>query len=96
MARKVRTSPFDGFVEIASLLPYWASLIIAVITHLFFHGFATADAVPVTQPGSTIPLNMGSMMSRTFSTFLQYLVPGAFVFGAAVSGFKTVHWKAFG
>lgn len=88
MSRRRRTSPFEDLVEIASLLPYWVSLIIATIAYLFFHSYAIADAQPVIQPGSPIPQNMGGMMFKTFATFLQYIVPGAFVFGAAVSGFK--------
>lgn len=88
MSRRRRTSPFEDLVEIASLLPYWVSLIIATIAYLFFHSYAMVDAQPVIQPRSPIPPIMGGMMFRTLSTFLQYIVPGAFVFGAAVSGLK--------
>lgn len=93
MSRRRRTSPFEDLIEVASLLPYWVSLIIAVIAYLFFHSYATADAQPVIQPGSPIPQNMGGMMFRTFSMFLQYIVPGAFMFGAIISGIKAFRGK---
>ena len=93
MARKRRTSPFEDLVEIASLLPYWASLIIAVIAYLFLHSYATTEAQPVIQPGSPVPQNIGGMMFRMFATVLQYLVPGAFLLGALVSGFKALRGR---
>ncbi|WP_290697450.1 restriction endonuclease [Amphritea sp.] len=93
MSRKRRTSPFEDLIEVASLLPYWVSLIIAVITYVFFHSYAAADAQAVIQPGSAMPQNLGGMMFRTFSVFLQYIVPGAFVFGALISGFKAFSGK---
>lgn len=88
MARKRRTSPFEDLVEIASLLPYWASLIIAVVAYVVLHNYATAEAQPVIQPGSPVPQNIDGMLFRMFATVLQYFVPGAFLLGALVSGFK--------
>ena len=93
MSGKRRTSPLEDLVELASLLHYWASLIIAVIAYLFFHSYATADAQPVIQPGSAVPHNMGGMLFHTFSQILQYLVPIAFVLGAMGSGFKAYRGK---
>ena len=93
MSRRRRTSPLEDLVELASLLPYWVSLIIAVIAYFFFHSYATSDVQPVIQPGSAVPQNMGGMMFRTFATFLQYLVPFAFVLGAMASGFKAFRAK---
>lgn len=93
MSRKRRTSPFEDLIEIASLLPYWVSLIISLVFYLFFHSFATADAQPVIQSGSIMPQNMWGMMFRTFSVFLQYIVPGAFLVGAMMSGFKAFRGK---
>lgn len=93
MARKRRTSPFDDLIEIASLLPYWVSLIIAVIAYIFFHSYATSESIAVIQPGSAMPQNLGGMMFQTFSVYLQYLVPGAFVFGAQISGAKAFRGK---
>jgi restriction system protein len=93
MSRRRRTSPLEDLVELASLLPYWVSLIIAVIAYFFFHSYAASDVQPVIQPGSAVPQNMGGMMFRTFATFLQYLVPFAFVLGALGSAFKTFKGK---
>lgn len=94
MARKRRTSPFEDLVEIASLLPYWASLIIAVVAYVVLHNYATADAQPVIQPSSPVPQNIAGMMFRIFANVLQYLVPGAFLLGALISGFKAFRGRA--
>lgn len=89
MSRRRRTSPFEDLIKLASILPYWVSLIIAVVAYFFFHSYATAEFQPVIQPGSAVPQNMGGMMFKTFSTFLQYIIPAAFVFGAIASGVKS-------
>jgi len=88
MARKRRTSPLEDLIELASLLPYWLSLVIAVATYLFFHSFAIADIQPVIKTGSAMPENIGLILFWSIAVALQYLVPAAFVLGAIVSGFK--------
>jgi len=93
MSRRRFTSPLEDLVELASLLPYWVSLIIAVIAYFFFHSYAASDVQPVIQPGSVVPQNMGGMLFRTISQVLQYLVPFAFVLGAMASGFKAFRAK---
>lgn len=90
MSRKRRTSPFEDLIKFASILPYWVSLLIAIASYLFFHSYAASDVQPVIQPGSAVPQNMGGMMFRTFATFLQYIIPVAFVFGAIASGIKSL------
>lgn len=89
MSRRRRTSPFEDLIKLASILPYWVSLIIAVVAYLFFHSYAISEVQPVIEAGSSVPQNMGGMMFKTFSTFLQYIIPAAFVFGAVASGFKS-------
>ncbi|MBE9395740.1 restriction endonuclease [Pontibacterium sp. N1Y112] len=88
MARKRRTSPLEDLVEIASILPYWASLIIAVVCYMLFHHYATSELDLAVKQGSANPYDMSGMLFKAVASALQYIVPMAFVIGAAVSGLK--------
>ena len=77
MARK--KTVFDDLVEIAALLPWWLSLILAAILYVVIHHFAI-----VSVPIQTDPKQMGEMlvgqMTKTLALFGQYIVPIAFIF----------------
>lgn len=86
MARK-RTSIFEDLIEIASRLPWWASLILAATAFLIIHPFAVMDvAVP---PGTRgIGQGASAQLVKTLALIGQYLVPAAFLLGAVVSVFR--------
>ena len=86
MARRKKTSPFEDLIFIASRLPWWASLLIALVAGLYFHSVATSPPPTATDLKQFGPAVAGQMF-RTFSMFLQYIVPAAFVFGAVASIF---------
>ncbi len=41
MARRRKTSPYEDLISLAALLPWWASLLIALVSWFFLHGVAT-------------------------------------------------------
>ena len=84
MARRSKTSPFEDLIFIASRLPWWVSLLIAFAAWLFFHSVATSPA-PTVANTKQLGEMMGGQMFRTFSMFLQYIIPAAFVIGAVAS-----------
>lgn len=84
MARRSKTSPFEDLIFIASRLPWWVSLLIAFAAWLFFHSVATSPAPAVASTKQLGEMMVGQMF-RTFSMFLQYIVPAAFVFGSIAS-----------
>jgi len=84
MARRSKTSAFEDLIFIASRLPWWVSLLIAFAAWLFFHSVATSPA-PTVANTKQLGEMMGEQMFRTFSMFLQYLIPAAFVIGAVAS-----------
>jgi restriction system protein len=86
MARRNKTSPFEDLIIIASRLPWWVSLLIALAAWLFFHSVATSPPPTITDPKQFASAITGQMW-RTFGLFLQYIVPVAFVFGAIGSVF---------
>ena len=68
----------------AALLPWWAAVVLAVVAYFVIHPFAE-----VPPPAATTVAEMGQVVTkqlyRTLATFGQYLVPAAFLMGAAVS-----------
>jgi restriction system protein len=58
MARRKKTSPFEDLIYIASRLPWWVGLLIALAAWLFFHSVATSP-----QPTHTDPKQLGVMMA---------------------------------
>ncbi|KAA0696323.1 restriction endonuclease [Halopseudomonas laoshanensis] len=82
MARK-RTSTFEDLVTLLSRLPWWASLLIGVVSWLILRPVATS---PMAAPaGATLDDLSGIMLSqawRVFAMFGQYLIPIICLFGA--------------
>lgn len=82
MARR-RSSAFDDFIFLLSRLPWWVSMLLALISWLVLHPIATAppSTSTVLRPG-----DMGGVLAghlwRTFALFGQYLIPACCVFGA--------------
>ncbi|PCC98279.1 hypothetical protein [Halopseudomonas pelagia] len=74
MARK-RTSTFEDLVTLLSRLPWWASLLIGVISWLILRPVATSPMA--TPAGATLDDLSGIMLSqawRVFAMFGQYLI----------------------
>ena len=86
MARRTKTTPFEDLIFIASRLPWWLSLLIALAAWLYFHSVAISPPPTVTDPKQFASAITGQMW-RTFSLGLQYIVPVAFIFGAIGSVF---------
>ncbi len=75
MARR-RSSTIEDFIVVLSRLPWWVSMLIALVSWLVLHPIATA---PVTPPTALKPGDMGGVIAgqlwRTFAIFGQYLIP---------------------
>lgn len=81
MARK-RTSAVEDFIVVLSHLPWWMSLLIALVSWLILHPVATAPA----PPAALKPGDMGGILTaqlwRTLAQFGHYLIPFCCVLGA--------------
>lgn len=86
MARR-RNSIFEELIELAALLPWWLSLILAAVSYVVLHHYAGISLPAVTDPKQFGSMVTGQML-KTFATFGQILVPLAFIFGALVSVIK--------
>lgn len=88
MARKRRTSPAEGFIALAAMLPWWLAVIFAVASYLALHPFAEA---PVTVQ-SVVPGQISGVVAasagRALAQVAQYALPAMFLMGAGVSFFR--------
>lgn len=81
MARRRRTSLIEDLIEIASRLPWWVSLLIALGSWLILHPIANSQPdIPkdLHQMGQSV----AGQLIRTFAFFGQFVLPAIFVLGA--------------
>ena len=81
MARRRRTSLIEDLIEIASRLPWWVSLLIAVGSWLILHPIADKSPDPLKGAHQVGPFMVGQIF-RTFAFFGQFVLPVVFVIGA--------------
>lgn len=89
MARK-KQSPIEDLIDIAAYLPWKTGIVLALIAYLGFHYAALLPVVPVATAdlksySQSIGHSVGRQLIITFSSFLQYVVPIAFLIGSAMS-----------
>lgn len=51
MARHKRTSTADDLLELVAMLPWWAGVLLAVVSYFVLHNIASQPVVAPTQPG---------------------------------------------
>lgn len=87
MARRKKTGPAEGLMELVAILPWWAGVALALLSYFVLHGFAAQPVSAVAQPGQ-----MGAVIAqsvwRTFATFGQYLLPIVCLGGAGLSAWQ--------
>lgn len=89
MARRYRKSAGDNFfeelVKVASLIPWWLTLPVALLL-FYFVPYGTPVDIHIQEPSDAIT----AMLSIFLKAFLKYLVPMALVFGAILSVFTSL------
>lgn len=84
MARKKKSSPAEDFMGLVALMPWWAGLMIGVISYFILHGFATAPVVMVPS-GPGLAGSLIGMFVFALAQAGQYVVPFLCLIGAGVS-----------
>jgi restriction system protein len=79
-----KSSLFDDLFFIASKLPWWVSVVIAVGGYGWLHSVATAP-IPVFADVKHLDSMVFNTAGRTFAGFCQYLLPVIFLAGALAS-----------
>lgn len=92
MARKKKTSPIEDIFELVALLPWWAGVLLSVVTYLLLHTYASQVNAPVAGSAqvSTI-LTQG--VFKALAGIFQYILPLVCLAGAGVSAWKKSHRK---
>ena len=83
MAKK--SGLFEDLIEIASRLPWWLSLVLALVSYFGLHHIAMME-VEAPKAMQDMGKTMTGQMITTFAMFGQYILPAAFSFGAIISG----------
>jgi restriction system protein len=51
MARRRKTSPAEDLMDLVAMLPWWAGVLLALVSYLLLHGVASQSIGAATQPG---------------------------------------------
>jgi len=91
MARQ-KNSPFEEMIVGASNLPWWAGLLLALVSFVVLHAIASSPTNTLAGPGQMGNFVLKNIM-RTFALFGQLVIPAGFCIGALVSGIKEIRQK---
>jgi restriction system protein len=83
MAR--RGSLFEDLVHLTARAPWWAGCSFAVISYLAFHRFAAHEPAQVARNVTELGEFARDKYLSVIASFLQYLLPCAFLLGALCS-----------
>ena len=86
MARR-KTSTLDDLLDVASMLPWWVDLLIAILSYFGLHSFALIEIPAITQPNKIGDL-LTAQVIKTFASIGQYLLPLIFSLGAFITFFR--------
>lgn len=92
MARR-KQNIFDDLIGITSKLPWWAGVVLAMAAYVWLHSVATSEVTAVAQPGKLGDF-VGQTLFKTLASVGQYLLPLAFLVGAAISAYGRYTRKA--
>jgi restriction system protein len=82
-----KQSPLEDMIDVASLLPWWVSLIVAGVGYFILHSYAGQQIAPSSSFETTADF-VSANMWKQFAHFGQYLWPFVFVFGSILSFIK--------
>lgn len=87
MARRSKSGLAQDLFRLTAVLPWWASVALAVVAYAVLHHYAVAEVASSATPGQMG--QMGQMvvgqLIKALATFGQYLVPLLLLAGAAAS-----------
>lgn len=75
-----RTSPFEDFVDLMSMVPWWVNVILAVISYIVLHSIAMTfyDPAPKVEIGQ-LGQYAADKMKGSLALFGQFVVPFGFL-----------------
>jgi len=85
MARR-KQNFIEDLIEVTSKFPWWVGVVLAIVAYLWLHNVAISDVTAVVQPGKMGDF-VGQSVFKSLASVGQYLLPFAFLVGAAMSAF---------
>jgi len=85
LARR-KQNPIEDVIAITSKLPWWVGVVFAIAAYVWLHGIAASEVAATAQPGQIGQL-VGQTLFKTLAMGGQYLLPFAFLVGAAMSAY---------
>jgi len=87
MSRRKKSSTAEDLMELVAMLPWWAGVLLALISYLVLHSIASQPVIAPTQPGQ-----LGAMVTqslwKTVATVGQYFLPFICLLGAGISAWR--------
>jgi hypothetical protein len=77
-----RSSLFDDLMAVTAKLPWWVGVLLALVSYLGFHAIASQPDAAATTDLKGLGEFSRAKLLKTMASFLQYLLPVAFLFGA--------------
>lgn len=84
MGRRHHRTAMDDMLDIASRLPWWLGIVLALISYVVLSSMVARPVVQDASPGHVSGLVVATLIS-TFAQIGQYLLPAIFLIGALVS-----------
>ena len=85
--RRGKTSAIDGLMELVALLPWWAGVLLAIVSYLVLHRWANAPLPVASSPQDIAGMATGSLW-RGLAYAGQFLLPFVCAMGALVSALR--------
>jgi len=86
MSRK-NQSTFEELIDLTSRIPWWAGLLLAMVSYFLLHPFAQMAPVKVVGPNQFVQA-LSSQVISVLATILQYVLPAALGLGTLISGIR--------
>ncbi len=92
MARRKKENIVDVLFDVSAMLPWWVSLIIAIVSYAVCHAYATAEITPAKNMAQYAPAIQQTII-KALATLAQYVLPIIFLAGAAASAISRAKRK---
>jgi restriction system protein len=92
LARR-RQNLAEDLIEATSKLPWWVGVVLAIAAYVWLHGIAASEVAATAQPGQMGQVVTQSLF-KSLAAFGQYLLPFAFLVGAAMSAYGRAKRRA--
>jgi restriction system protein len=94
VARRRKTSPAEDLIDLIALLPWWAGVVLAVVSYAVLHRLAAQQIATAVHPGQVSAL-MTQSIWKGLATVGQYVLPLICLAGAGTRRGSAVtdrHW----